>query len=330
MIHNVGYAWISLTIFTYLCSNIIVQCLIQNHLQYSNMWVVSIIGNIPPLSLFLLHRSQLPPYAKSYFLTAFPMALLNMGSAVSYNSALSYARLSTVTVLTSTASIFALIFEFFLLHDVAVRPVTAAAAVLSTLGCVIVSAEVFDAAGDTEDAGKKTEITGIVLALVSAGISGLFSVLIKKLRIADFTFFLPCMSAGILAIGPIVVGVSSAGAGPSLTVVAAVLLNGSVGMAGNFAQMKAISILSPVVVNVALACLIPLSILWDAVGRGNGVSVIFLVGAGVVVAATALVALSPPVTPPPEEDSLVPDEIEGVSRDRLPLLNATAVPVVNK
>lgn len=311
--------YISLTILCYLASNIIVQSLIQSHLKFDNMWIVSLIGNIPPLSLFLLHRYQPPSYAKSYFLKALPMALLNLGSAVSYNTALSHAGLSTVTVLTSTASIFTLIFEFFLIHDVTVRPLTAAGAVLSTLGCVVVSAEVFDS-----DTPKKSEISGIFLALTSAALSALFSVLIKKFEIRDFTFFMPCMSAVVIALGPAVVAVSS----PfrlSGAVIAAILLNGSVGMTGNFSQMKAITLLSPVVVNVALACLIPLSILWDAVGRGTGVTLNFMLGAAVVVGATALVAFSPAATErgPVRETSLVPDE--GVSRDRLPLLTGATV-----
>ena len=296
----VGYFYVTLCILMWTVSNVIVE----HHISgagYHSMAMVSVLGGIPSFLLWSFYAKSPPTYTREYLLKGLPMSLIALISSVTYNLSLGYKMMPTTTVVSSTATIFTLIFEIWLLKE-RVQLTTIVASVISFMGCAIVT---LDAA--EEPGVRDGQIMCIILSLISAAASGLFSVFVQLLDIKDAAFFLPCMSTALFTMSPFVLPILHATGVENfehlpLAIFALILLNGSTGVVANYCQLASIKILSPVVVNVFLSLMIPLSIVVDSFFESKTrLSGLFVIGSVVVFLSAVLVASSPPGKSEPEE-----------------------------
>ena len=302
--NSLGYGYISLAVGGLLLSNILIQDYLVESKGFKNMITVSVVGAIPSFCLWSVYARRIPSYGREYMIRAVPMSAIALISSAAFNMSLSLTSMSMATVVSSSSSIFTLIFEMWLLKE-RVNVTTAIAAVLSLMGCAMVTLE---AAGNNSNLlAVSPDLLGICLALLSAAASGLFAVLLRLYDITDIAFFIPCLSTCLLASSPILLPlVHLTGLETyrplSTSVLGLILLNGCLAIGINFWQMRAISILSPVIVNVFLSLMIPCSMVIDyfvkAEHKLNG---LFVIGSSIVFGSVILVATAPPLKPPSGE-----------------------------
>ncbi|KAK5162226.1 hypothetical protein LTS14_000572 [Recurvomyces mirabilis] len=236
---------------------------------------------------------------------------------------LSYTTVASSTILTSTSSIFTLLFGvLFRVERFSLRKLIA---VITALGGVVLISSV-DFSGqnsDDEHRGDFPEksfhemMVGDILALVSAVLYGLYAVFMKK-RIEDETkvnmpiFFGLVGLFNVLLLWPGMIilhytGIEPFQLPPSWSVSAIVVSNSLASLVSDLAWAYAVLLTSPIVVTVGLSMTIPLSLVGQILLNGQTSSPLYWVGAVAVILSFVFVS-SEEEERSPEETIVLGDE----------------------
>eukprot|EP00445_Apocalathium_hangoei_P011333 CAMPEP_0203882448 /NCGR_PEP_ID=MMETSP0359-20131031/26670_1 /ASSEMBLY_ACC=CAM_ASM_000338 /TAXON_ID=268821 /ORGANISM="Scrippsiella Hangoei, Strain SHTV-5" /LENGTH=209 /DNA_ID=CAMNT_0050802497 /DNA_START=50 /DNA_END=675 /DNA_ORIENTATION=- len=206
---------------------------------------------------------------------------------------LEYTSVATNTVISSSSSVFTFVFSLIICRD-PFRWSSFVAAVLSLLGCSLVAAQ---APQNVSKSAVTNSNFGDLLALVSAGMFALSSVLLRKHAPQDLDMNSYMGVTGLLALtaAPALLYTADAFAwerfvAPSPRVFAALTANALFGCTlANYFYNSALLLLSPLVANMCLSLSIPLSALTDEFVLGqHRFSAAWMVGASTVAAAVVV------------------------------------------
>lgn len=212
---------------------------------------------------------------------------------------LEYTTVASSTILTSTSSVFTLLFgALFRVERFTLRKlcgVLASLAGIILIATLDVSGENNDAAhrGDFPDKSLREIAIGDALAFLSALMYGLYAVFMKK-RIGDESrvdmplFFGLVGLSNVLLLWPGILilhftGIEPFQAPPTARVTAIVVVNSVASLVSDMAWAFAVLLTSPIVVTVGLSLTIPLSLVGQIVLNGQTVGWVYWVGAAVVV-----------------------------------------------
>jgi drug/metabolite transporter (DMT)-like permease len=243
-----------------------------------------------------------------------PLTLLNsLTSGILYNWSLLLTSMSAVTVITSSSTLFSLLFSRILLGT-EIKLKTVISIHLSIVGSILVifASSTPSAADvllgmpvlvtDADPAETSDHFLGCVFALISSVCSGLSTVLFTKLQIEHTDAYLTVSgSAAIVYTGIFLIcnsifkfeSLLVLNHSTSTDVLKIMLLNGIVSsVIGTQLYIKSLTRLSPVTVNVLWSLSIPLTVVIDYVrGTVHSVSSTFLLGALLVLLSTVLVPI---------------------------------------
>ncbi|KAK5118936.1 hypothetical protein LTR62_000147 [Meristemomyces frigidus] len=212
---------------------------------------------------------------------------------------LEYTTVASSTILTSTSSVFTLLFgTLFRVERFTLRKLVAVLAALA--GVALISSVDFSGQNtDDEHRGDFPEksfhevMLGDALAFLSAVLYGIYAVFMKK-RIADESrvnmpmFFGLVGLFNVLLLWPGIIilhftGVETFELFPSWSVTAIILCNSAASLVSDLAWAYAVLLTSPIVVTVGLSMTIPLSLVGQIVLNGQTVGWLYWVGATMVI-----------------------------------------------
>lgn len=298
---------------------------------------VSLVSAVfPALFAFGTFRKDHDPRTLSRYLSTAPLILLNtIVSGVLFNWSLLLTSMSASTVISSSSTLFSLLFSRILMNTPIVWG-TIISINMSMVGSILVILS--SASVDTyslhhslgisvlSDATPfSNHLIGCVLALFSSASSGLTTVLFQKFQITDSELYLSI--SGVSGIGYLCLYLTVnklVYSFESLTLVSTdqvspvvymLILNGLVSsVIGYFLYIEAINRLkSATTVNVLFALSIPLTVLIDYYrGQVHAVTPSFLIGALLVIASTILVPLE---QEPPENLGTLSREFSTIIAD---------------
>ncbi|KAF2863109.1 hypothetical protein K470DRAFT_201856, partial [Piedraia hortae CBS 480.64] len=211
---------------------------------------------------------------------------------------LEYTTVASATILTSTSSVFTLIFgALFGAEAITLRKVLAVLASLA--GVALISTADLSGNNAKEHRGDfpaktKGEIAiGDTLALISAVMYGLYAVFLKKRipdesRISMPTFFGFVGLFGVILLWPgffvlHFCGIEPFQLPPTTRIWTIILLNSLASLCSDMAWAYAVLLTSPIVVTLGLSMTIPLSLVGQIVINSQTVSLLYWIGAAVVV-----------------------------------------------
>lgn len=213
---------------------------------------------------------------------------------------LQYTSVASSTILTSTSSVFTLIFgAIFKVEKFTMSKLIAVGASLS--GIILISLIDLSGKNNNEkhrgDFPEKTNheiAVGDLLAFLSAVMYGLYAVFMKK-RISDETrvdmpvFFGLVGLINVLILWPGLVilhytGIETFEMPPTGTVTLIIICNSLFSLVSDMAWAYAVLLTSPIVVTVGLSITIPLSLIGQIVLNNQTVGVWYWIGASIVVA----------------------------------------------
>ena len=218
---------------------------------------------------------------------------------------LEYTTVASSTILTSTSSVFTLIFgSFFGVEKFTLRKLLG---VLASLAGIILISSV-DLSGENADkehrgdfpAKSLREIAiGDALAFLSAVMYGLYSVFMKK-RLGDETRVSMPVLFGLVGVINVCVlwpgffvlhwtGIETFELPPSRHVTVIIVLNSLASLVSDLAWAYAVVLTTPIVVTVGLSLTIPLSLVGQVVLNSQTVGVVYWIGAMIVVLAFVVV-----------------------------------------
>lgn len=306
-----GVFYLSLTIVITIGGNVLLQNVVFPLFPYPIF--ISLISCAFPV-LFMI-----PAWKKQYAIEKWinysrksPFMLLNsLMSNILFNWSLLLTSMSAVTVISSLSTVFALLFARFLLNT-PVNATTLISIHLSVIGCILVTTSstadsvppdwfptTTDVLTDADSDSYIVHVIGCILALVSAAMSALSTVLFRRLSITHqdlhlaifgttgvICFFLFLFINLFVQIEPYQFRPDTSG-----FVWRVLILNGLVSsVLGYKLYMKALSRLSPVTVNVLNSLTIPLAVIVDYWrGEIHTVTPVFLFGALLVLLSTVFV-----------------------------------------
>ena len=218
---------------------------------------------------------------------------------------LEYTTVASSTILTSTSSVFTLLFgSLFGVEKFTLRKLLGVLASLT--GIILISTvDLSGESADDEHRGDFPEKSlreiaiGDALAFASAVMYGIYAVFMKK-RISDESrismplFFGLVGLINVLVLWPGIVilhftSVERFGMPPNKHVTMIVLLNSATSLVSDLCWAYAVVFTSPIVVTVGLSMTIPLSLVGQIVLNGQTAPVIYWIGAMIVVAAFVFV-----------------------------------------
>lgn len=286
-----------------------------------------------PDAELLLHSTSLPDLtipeiAKLSMEFCFLWFLANYSVA----ACLGYTTVASSTILTSTSSVFTLLFGSIVgVEKFALRKLLAVLA--SLFGIVLISTIDFSGkSADDEHRGAFPEKTpreiviGDVLAIFGAVLYGIYAVFLK-VRIGDESridmpiFFGLVGAINVLLLWPGLLilhftGVERFELPPSAWVTTIILCNSLASLISDLAWAYAVLLTSPIVVTVGLSMSIPLSLIGQIVLNSQTVGLMYWVGAGCVVLSFVFVSQGEPKDGVPS--------LEGASNEGSPpLVSAT-------
>jgi len=243
--------------------------------------------------------TTLPPLTtRETFLLSLKFALLWFIANYFNSACLHFTTVASVTILSSTSSIFTLIFgaltgvEHFTLRKLL--------GVLVCLAGVVLTSGIDVSEGDSTDRGKfptktsKELAVGDALALTAAVLYGIYSVALVKtvgdesrIRMPVFFGFLGLVNVAVLWPGFFVLhyaGVESFSLPPTGRIWGIIVINAAISLISDVCWAYAVLFTGPLVVTVGLSLTIPLSLVGQMVLEDEFVSAIYFVGAAVVVA----------------------------------------------
>lgn len=230
-----------------------------------------------------------------------PFALLWFVANYTVIACLQHTTVASSTILTSTSGIFTLLFG--ILYKIETfSPRKLLGVLASLLGIALISSSDYSGSSSTDThrgtfPSKTTAemAWGNTLAFFSAGVYGFYAVLTKKsipaevekaLHIPVFFFFLGAFN--ILLLWPLFPLLHFTGIEPFVLppwrsdTTTLLLVNAAGSCVSDLAWIYAVLLTSPLVVTVGLSLTIPLSLVGQVVVHGQTVSVVYWVGAGVV------------------------------------------------
>lgn len=212
------------------------------------------------------------------------------------NACLSYTSVSNSTILLSTSSFFTLIIgALFRVETITTQKVLAL--VVSIVGLYLITVSSAAANDDTNDAVAHSNAwLGNLMALLSAVVYGLYTTLLKvcigdnESRINMYLFFGFVGLFNIILLWPVItlfnyIGVETFELPGSLHVWVIVLANAATTIISDFCWALAMLMTSPLVVTVGLSATIPLAIAGDMILKSHYDSLIYYIGASIMVAA---------------------------------------------
>jgi drug/metabolite transporter (DMT)-like permease len=306
-----GVAYLFVTILISIWGNVLFQSYLFPMFPYPLF--ISLTSCIfPVLSILTASRKGYEPSIWGRYFRIAPLTLLNsLLSGILYNWSLLLTSMSAVTVITSSSTLFSLVFSRVLLGT-EIKFQTVISIHLSIVGSILViSASNTPAALDailglprfTTDAGEYSEhILGCVFAFLSSVCSGLSSVLFTKLQIRHTDAYMTATGTSAIFYTGIFIILNGIFKFESLEVLSnhssgdvlsIILLNGIVSsVIGTQLYLKSLSRLTPVTVNVLWSLSIPLTVVVDYIqGTVHSVSSSFLLGALLVLLSTVLVPI---------------------------------------
>ena len=246
---------------------------------------------------------------RKYFRIA-PLTLLNsLTSGILYNWSLLLTSMSAVTVITSSSTLFSLLFSRVLLGT-SVKWSTIISIHLSIVGSVLVVfasgesvsgfsvSQVLPVESDQDENSNSNHVIGCVLALVSSACSGLSTVLFQKLQIEHTDAYLTVsgLAATVYTLVFLVLNSNfqwESLSGLNFEVWSLLSFNGVLNsVIGTNLFIRAMMVLSPVTVNVLFSVSIPMSVVVDFYrGAIHTVTPSFLLGALLVLLSTVMVPI---------------------------------------
>lgn len=303
-----GVLYLCLNIFITVGGNVLLQEVVFPLFPFP-IFISLISCAFPALYIFPAWKKDYARHKWLDYMRKSPCMLLNsLVSNILFNWSLLLTSMSAVTVISSLSTVFTLLFARILLNT-PVNITTLISIHLSVVGCILVTTSsapdspsipsTFEILSDDADS-YVLHVVGCVLALVSAGMSALSSVLFRKLNITHqelhlsifgctgivcFVLFL-FLNRFVVTIEPVAFSPDSAG-----RVWGFLVFNGVVSsVIGYKLYMKSLSRLSPVTVNVLNSLMIPLAVLIDYWrGQIQTVTPIFLFGSLLVLLSTVFV-----------------------------------------
>lgn len=318
-----GVAYLFVTIMISLWGNVLFQSSLFPIFPYPLF--ISLTSCIfPSFSIFTAARKGYDFSVWKRYMRIAPLTLLNsLTSGILYNWSLMLTSMSAVTVISSSSTLFSLLFARILLGT-EIKFKTVISIHLSIVGSILVIfASSAPEARDllmglpivTTDAaeGYSDHFLGCVFAFVSSVCSGLSTVLFTKLQIKHTDAYLTMSGCAAIVYTGIFLFLNSVFRFESLTVLKnnsyvdvlqIILLNGFVSnVIGTQLYIKSLTRLSPVTVNVLWSLSIPLTVVVDYIrGTVHSVSSTFLLGALLVLLSTVLVPIE-------QEETTVSDNI---------------------
>ena len=308
-----GVAYLFVTILISIWGNVLFQAYLFPIFPYPLF--ISLTSCIfPALSIFSAALKKYERRIWMRYLKIAPLTLLNsLVSSILYNWSLLLTSMSAVTVITSSSTLFSLLFSRLLL-GAEIKLKTVISIHLSIVGSVLV---IFASSAPSAveflygtslivtDAGEEVysdHFLGCAFALVSSVCSGLSTVLFTKLEIKHTDAYLTVSGSAAIVYTGIFIVLNSIFSFESLQVLnkstsadvfGIIVLNGIVSsIIGTQLYIKSLTRLSPVTVNVLWSLSIPLTVVVDYVrGTVHSVSSTFLLGALLVLLSTVLVPI---------------------------------------
>jgi drug/metabolite transporter (DMT)-like permease len=304
-----GVAYLFATILISIWGNVLFQSYLFPLFPYP-LFISLTSCVFPVLSVFTARRKNYGWDIWKRYLSITPFTLMNsLASGIMYNWSLLLTSMSAVTVITSSSTLFSLIFSRILLGT-QIRFQTVISIHSSIVGSVLVisastSPSALDAfLGVSRDATDEysQHILGCILALLSSVCSGLSSVLFTKLQIQHTDAYMASSGASAIVYTCMFLVLNTIfnfeslqvqNHGSACDVFWIILLNGLISsVIGTQMYLKSLTRLSPVTVNVLWSLSIPLTVVVDYIrGTVHSVSSSFLLGALLVLLSTVLVPI---------------------------------------
>jgi len=230
---------------------------------------------------------------------------------------LSYTTVASSTILTSTSSVFTLLFG--ILFRVETFSLTKSLGVLASLaGIALISTVDLSGSSDKHRGSfphkSVHEIAvGDVMALISAVLYGIYAVFMKA-RIGDESRVNMPLFFGLVGLFNVLLlwpgffilhytGVETFELPPGGKVVGIILVNSVSSLVSDFAWAYAVLLTTPIVVTVGLSTTIPLSLIGQVLLNGQTASAVYWLGALVVVGSFVVVNYEPKGSQEPETTS---------------------------
>lgn len=278
--HMLGFAMLTGTLFLWIASSVAVQTIFGGPVQFRKPMFLTLF-NSATSTVLLLPRIFDARTAKTSLVSTISAVgslsgtagLIWLCSQFIFNISLLHTSVATNTVLSSTSSMFTFVFSLCICRD-RFSWRTCGAATLSCLGCAVVA---YQAPQNLQADAVTTSSFGDALALTSAALFALASVLLRKWALPemDMSDYMGVngllslvLAPGMLYAGH-VCGIESFTA-PSIRIVMALAVNAVVGSSfANYLYTRALMLLSPVVANMYMSLSIPLSALTDELLLGE-------------------------------------------------------------
>mmetsp|Transcript_40655 Transcript_40655/g.107491 ORF Transcript_40655/g.107491 Transcript_40655/m.107491 type:complete len:393 (-) Transcript_40655:239-1417(-) len=294
-----GFAMLFSTVLLWVGSSALVQTVFNGDLHYGKPLFVTLFNSatsaiwlLPRLATASLTVGSLASVVK---LSA-TVGLLWLCSAAIFNISLEYTSVATNTVLSSTTSVFTFLLSLLICKDT-FRWSSLGAAVLSLLGCSVVACQVPQ---NIQEDAVTNSVLGDVLALTSAGMFALSSVLLRRFAPEDLDLGSYMGVTGLIALG-LAPGLLYAAhvrgleqfSLPERATLAALIVNALFGCTlANYLYNSALLLLSPLVANICLSLSIPVSALMDEALLGqHRFSATWALGAAVTTLGAVIAAL---------------------------------------
>ena len=308
-----GVMYLFVTILISIGGNLLFQSLLFPVFPYP-MFISLVSCTFPALYAFTATRKGYGRDVWIKYMRIAPLMLLNsLLAGILYNWSLLLTSMSAVTVITSSSTLFSLLFSRILLKT-PIHLSTVISIHLSIIGSVMVmtaSSAVDEVVGDpslpvilsdSETTDAEAHVLGCMLAFISSACSGLGTVLFQKLGIREVDAYLTISGTSGIAYTAVFLVINRMVNWESLQVINGrtssdvayiLLVNGIVSsMIGTQCFVKALTRLSPVTVNVLWSVSIPLTVVVDYYrGQIHTVTASFLFGALLVLLSTVLVPI---------------------------------------
>lgn len=310
-----GLAYVFITIVISIGGNVLFQSYLFPAFPFP-MFISLVSCAYPVLNVLSAVRKGYTRDIWMKYVRIAPLMLLNSILAnILYNWSLLLTSMSAVTVISSSSTLFSLLFSRVLLNT-PIHFSTVISIHLSIVGSILVvsassspASELLSTLGGTMpvvisdgDSGYSGHVLGCAFALISSACIGLSSVLFQRLKVehADAYLTISGASAIIYTCAFLVLNkilsfesLEVVGGGSAWDVVVILAVNGIISnIIGTRLYIKALTRLSPVTVNVLFSLSIPLTVLVDYYrGAIHTVSNTFLFGALLVLLSTVLVPI---------------------------------------
>lgn len=301
-----GVAYLFVVILISLAGNVVFQACLFPIFPYP-MFISLTSGIFPALNAFSAIRKKYDREVWIRHLKIAPLTLLNsLLSGVLFNWSLFLTSMSAVTVITSSSTLFSLLFARILLKT-PIKLSTVISIHLSILGSIMVVSASTNSAelllGEvmlvTDGPDYYRHILGCSLAFMSSICSGLSTVLFTKLQIRNTDAYLTISGCAAMVYTVIFLlfnmefDIESLVTGQVSQVILIICANGIFSsVLGTYWYIKSLRRLSPVTVNVLWSLSIPLTVMVDYYrGSVHSITPAFLLGALLVLLSTVLVPI---------------------------------------